>query len=107
MLGALGYVLSPRARGSVGISLFMVLSLVTLADLIVHMDSPLWLKPRVEQNISTIYTRRWMGAKAPIRSILWILWLLRPWMLKPWMLKPWTLDAKALDVGILKIENKI
>ena len=54
-----------------------------------------------------IYTRRWMGAKAPIRSILWILWLLRPWMLKPWMLKPWTLDAKALDVGILKIENKI
>ena len=48
-----------------------------------------------------------MGAKAPICSILWILWLLRPWMLKPWMLKPWTLDAKALDVGILKIENKI
>ena len=37
-----------------------------------------------------------MGAKAPIRSILWILWMLKPWipkpcMLRPWMLKPWML----------------
>ena len=58
-------------------------------------------------------TRRWMGAKAPIRSILLILqmlkpkhfrfqhpdlqpsmlkpWMLKPWMLKPWVLKPWML----------------
>ena len=53
-----------------------------------------------------------MGAKAPIRSILWILWMprprmLKPWMLKPWMLKPWALDAQALDVGIVKIVNSI